>query len=41
MTTPKKLPPKPPRKWHEMTPEERQTEMAKFTWRNGAKVRKP
>lgn len=29
------------KKWPEMTEEERRKEMAKYTWRNGAKVRKP
>jgi hypothetical protein len=28
------------RKWPEMTEEQRREEMAKYTWRNGAKVRK-
>lgn len=41
MTTPvKPLPPKPQKKWPEMSEEERREEMAKYTWRNGAKVRK-
>lgn len=44
MTNAPKLPaPKPParKKWPEMSEEERKEEMAKYTWRNGAKVRKP
>lgn len=41
MKPPSKPIPQKPLKWTEMSPDQREAAKAKYTWRNGARVRKP